>query len=93
MENTAKQTWMIDWSSATGCGNDRYETPITWNRQRVISTWESAHYGCNVDRLTSSGAVENARYNQAVDELKGKGPVAMLDALFSGKLGAEREGK
>jgi hypothetical protein len=51
---------MVEWSSATARGNVRYETPPTWNRAKVISTWESANHGCYVERLTSRGSVEVA---------------------------------
>ena len=59
------QRWRIEWSSATGSGNTFVEYPDHLNRTEVIKRWESAHYGCYVDRLFDYGG---GRYAEAKDD-------------------------
>lgn len=50
------QSWLIEWESATGAGNDFATYPDHLTRAQVIARWESAHHGCYVTRLISKSS-------------------------------------
>jgi len=48
--------WLVTWSSSTDCGSETVVYPDHLRRDEVIRRYESAHYGCYVDRLESRGS-------------------------------------